>query len=356
MEILNYFVNNYPDKVQLMKDTDHGYKEGDVQHLNPFHGEGDVWTHTLMVYNFCKTKTGKIAALLHDLGKCYTRYHDVEKGRVSFHGHAGVSTVMATGILKSMELDGMISNNDVHSIILAINFHQSHFSYQGKTYDKFMKDIGLASYYDAKSVLNELFYADCKGRIGRMFEPIDMFADDSGIDGNYWGADLEKLAEDAQKPWIEILIGLPGSGKSRYVDRLLNPTAQLDFDPHCILVGTKATIISRDAFVEERGKGRSYDKKWASLSDTDQKQIDKDVIKQFQAAVKKKENIIVDMTNLSRKSRRKWFNGVKNYEIRYKRFMCGWEQLLSNNKERVGKNIPESVLLNMAKNMDLFLE
>ena len=66
-----------------------------------------------------------------------------------------------------------------------------------------------------------------------------------------------------------------------------------------------------------------------------------------------REDIIVDMTNVSRKSRRKWLNTVPKY---YKKkavvFATEYDEIYARNEKRfqeTGKNIPDFVISNMMK-------
>ena len=45
-EIVTKFQLDYPELVKLMKESNHHFSEGN---LNPYHLEGDIWCHTMMV-------------------------------------------------------------------------------------------------------------------------------------------------------------------------------------------------------------------------------------------------------------------------------------------------------------------
>ena len=54
MEIIKWFKTNYYNIVEDMRNCSH-----DLATNNPsqYHAEGDVWTHTMMVYNQLKKET-----------------------------------------------------------------------------------------------------------------------------------------------------------------------------------------------------------------------------------------------------------------------------------------------------------
>lgn len=74
-EIIERFKEfNNGELYHLMKHSDHGHKE----YRNPYHMEGSVWTHTEMVLEEAfkidpENKMLIYAALLHDIGKIFTR-------------------------------------------------------------------------------------------------------------------------------------------------------------------------------------------------------------------------------------------------------------------------------------------
>jgi|SRR6185312_13202954 len=91
-------------------------------------------------------------------------------------------------------------------------------------------------------------------------------------------------------PEIQILIGLPGSGKSTYV-RQLEYKSQI-----------KYSIISTDDVVEIFGfmMNRKYSQIWKDLIDS----VTKIVKIQFRLALEDKSNILYDQTNLTAEKRK----------------------------------------------------
>jgi predicted kinase len=130
---------------------------------------------------------------------------------------------------------------------------------------------------------------------------------------------------------ITVLTGLPRAGKSTYCKMLKN-----------------VTIISRDDILMQYAKeGETYSEVWKRLQDTDQKDIDKELQSRFNKAVKSGDNIVIDMTNTSKKSRRKWLANAKGYFKKCIVFPTGIKTCDSRNAP--DKNIPKDVLESMSK-------
>jgi predicted kinase len=131
---------------------------------------------------------------------------------------------------------------------------------------------------------------------------------------------------------LTVLIGPPRAGKTTHCSKLTN-----------------SVHISRDLLVEEVGKDTTYSEKWKSLSDLEQGDIDKLLNKNYQDALKSGKNIIVDLTNMSKKSRKKWLSDSKteDYLKVAKVFIEPKSVLMGRMTEE--KNIPEYVIDNMMK-------
>ena len=91
---------------QMLK-SDHQYdntKEG----LNPYHLEGSVFTHTLMVLQQAEFRNMpepiKYASLFHDFGKPECRTVNDEKKYVMFRGHGGYSAFKSIYYMKKLGL------------------------------------------------------------------------------------------------------------------------------------------------------------------------------------------------------------------------------------------------------------
>lgn len=97
-----------------------------------------------------------------------------------------------------------------------------------------------------------------------------------------------------EHPFVILLVGTPLSGKTTW--------CKYNY------VGTK--IISRDNIIMENSNGNNYND---TFNNTDQKQIDKLLNKKLIESATKKENVIIDMTNLTKSRRRKNLQYFNDY-------------------------------------------
>ena len=136
-------------------------------------------------------------------------------------------------------------------------------------------------------------------------------------------------------PELVMLCGIPCSGKSTYVNKLLTYEYWKD-----------AIILSTDNYIEEQAKrlGMTYNEVFQDCIDEATRQLEMS----FVGAKEEGKRIIWDQTNLSIKTRKKKLTKVPSI---YKRtvvwFRVDLEEALKRNETREGKFIPESILKRM---------
>jgi len=318
-EIISKFKNSNYELYKQMQNTEHGYMG---IYDNPYHLE-NIWEHTLLVMKEAENASmvQKLAALCHDVGKPETK-KDQTNQRRSFFNHEGVSTFFVNHILSIYN----ISKEEKDSVIHIVANHGNFYNFiednriPEKNYEKLQKRFSKSQLKN----LFEFYKYDHNGRIQKEKEPMDkLYSDFNKIIETY----PEEINQDPNLPVITVLIGLPRSGKSTFASQFKN-----------------STIISRDDIVMSY-PGRNYTEKWNSLSKEDQKNIDKTLYSNFQNAVKNKENIIIDMTNMSKKTRKKWL--VKNYIKNALVFAVSIDECYARNTK--DKFINKKIMKNMAK-------
>jgi CRISPR/Cas system-associated endonuclease Cas3-HD len=86
------------DLVDAMRNTSHHFS---AKHLSPWHLEGDVWVHSMLVLQaYAKSESPAdasvgLTALLHDIGKPKAAKVLPHRQRVVFQGHESYSAWMA---------------------------------------------------------------------------------------------------------------------------------------------------------------------------------------------------------------------------------------------------------------------
>jgi predicted kinase len=142
---------------------------------------------------------------------------------------------------------------------------------------------------------------------------------------------------------IYMLVGVPASGKSTWTEK--------EFQGDCHVVSTDK-IIDEIAFET----GRTYDQVFSQYMKVAEKMMWEEFDKYIEGGYSP---IVVDRTNMSVKSRRKFFERLKNfhrnhrYEIEAVVFKTPeeteWNRRLNS---RVGKTIPQHVLESMARSYE----
>lgn len=141
-----------------------------------------------------------------------------------------------------------------------------------------------------------------------------------------------------EKSKVILLVGPPLSGK----DTFLNSQDITDF-----------TVISRDDILMSLHDNSSYSE---AFDKVDQKEVDRLLNKKIQDSISKKENVIINMTNLSPKSRNKnlcKFPNSDYYKIAVVFPKLDLTDYINRNEGRSlseNKFIPVSVIKNMIDN------
>jgi putative nucleotidyltransferase with HDIG domain len=326
-----------------MTETYHGWGNGVIE--NPYHLEGSVWTHTKMVMDevekyFVSDYALMICALLHDIGKVKTFRDNSETKRRSFNNHEGVSVMMASDILKKLSYswgDTEISPHEREEILKVIGLHGRLYDFIGRK-DK-IKDVAIMFKKEPGTLerLRRFYLCDHGGRI------TDPNVDNiTVLEATDWFFKVikyicildyeEEVEEQESQKNITVLIGLPRSGKSTYVKDHFSTDV----------------VISRDDLVMEYARdGETYSEVWNRLIDENQKNIDKELQKRYNKAVKAGVDLVIDMTNTSKKSRKKWLANARGYHKKAIVFGTGIDTCDSRNSK--DKNIPREVLESMAK-------
>jgi predicted kinase len=136
-------------------------------------------------------------------------------------------------------------------------------------------------------------------------------------------------------PELVMLVGIPCSGKSTYVNKLRDYEYWKD-----------AVVLSTDNYIEEQAKrlGMTYNEVFQDCIDEATRQLEMSFVR----AKEEGKRIIWDQTNLSIKTRKKKLTKVPSI---YKRtvvwFQVDLEEALKRNGTREGKFIPESILKRM---------
>lgn len=339
-ELVSWFQKEYPFLVKAMKEAQHHYDEVT---LNPYHLEGDVFTHTMMVCLMANKVAPdndlvRWSTLLHDIGKPGARRINDETKRVAFHGHEGLSSFMAIDILNRTDIP--VADKIMIYKLVAMHGELFHFVKSDGT----IKSDILEAFKGERALLENLTYQVWADSFGRFWESGRVTNIDAELPEHFRPI-FEQLSYSIQPmkntgaPQLTILVGPPCSGKSTWI----------------AANGGNATIVSRDDLVEAAGakRGLNYSEAFKFLNtnkEVSQEEVDgplNDAIKDARANNK---NVVIDMTNMSKKGRRRWINELHNHDAKAVVFLTGYEELKKRNKNRAnmtGKYIPSHVLEDM---------
>lgn len=323
VKVVSDFIQKHSTLFSKMNKISHFLNDDDV---SIYHAEGSIWTHTMMVLSHTETKLGAIAALLHDIGKTVAVTID-ESQKIRFKGHESCSFFMVEEILQNL-LPGL-NKEETDAVKIAIALHGS---FRGcKNLEEVAQKI--CGFTDLQiPLILELLKADSLGRINCNTKPRVL----------PWEVTVEQINKARNKKVIKketeltFLIGLPAAGKSTF-------SWKIEY------AGTP--VLSRDSLIESFLPFGNYNEKWAKIH-SNPKILNK-FENEFHERKKdlKDKSYIVDMTNLSKKSRAS-FNSYINMGKTHKKavvFSTGIDTIFKRNSERGGKEISKEVIMKMAK-------
>ena len=141
------------------------------------------------------------------------------------------------------------------------------------------------------------------------------------------------------KPEFIMLIGLPGSGKSTYIQQILIDFPEMEY----VVLSTDNILM---AWAEE--EGLNYTQAMQKFGTKKSEKLFKIQIRQ---ALNNRQNIVIDRTNLSQNARRKILSQVPSeYKTKSIVFEVEPEELkrrLEQRAKETGKVIPERVITQM---------
>jgi len=331
--ILDWFTSNYESLWDSMEECKHTHSDGTP---NPYHLENSIKAHTLMVYEEIKSDNPNLlfSALLHDIGKMDARY-EKNSSRVSFRDHENISMVKSIDILNKAK---EVFDIDVLLVLQIIAWHGMLWTKRGETTDEQCKRINEQFSFDKEfyPIFLEFVKADSFGRLFadeneeiRVMEEMEFLS-------NYIPYPANEYSK--HKPQYELitLVGISGSGKSTWLD---NHSEYADY-----------SVVSVDKYLS-KGKldYNSVNYKKSVKKAHNQTLID---IKEI---VAKGSNTVIDMTNLTRETRRKKLS--KFPSTQYKKiaivFLKGLKEIESNLNKRTEKSIPKDAITKQIKSYEL---
>lgn len=124
LDLLNWFQKNYPEHKEALLNCHHNF---DHNESNPYHVEGDCWSHTMMVCKMAELKgydkVVQVAALLHDIGKPDARKINPHNNHVQFFGHEERSFELAEPLVADLVEKGFVTFDESSEILELVLLH-----------------------------------------------------------------------------------------------------------------------------------------------------------------------------------------------------------------------------------------
>lgn len=341
--LLEKFIEWNPDIVQRMRQTDHSFNS---KYQNPHHLEGDVWSHTMMVYilmynekNDVMDEIKNLIALGHDIGKIYTR-NVFNAPRVAFHNHESASLQTVIDFWYHLKQNynekfskDFFTNDSLHKVLHAISVHIDVMNeLKNKNQDNFFKLSNF--YFDFYYYIKNLMKADKLGRFRKKGTEIDWF-DDIFIEKLRVGNDNINSLNDCQFIFV---CGVSGVGKNSVISKLYKLTNHeiFSFDDERINFFKNH---HRDMDLNDLTEAELYEKAWKYCNEknvnflSDERHL--------------RENLIINNMNLTKKSRKKIINKIRsiypNSKIGALYLVSDSNEIIRRNNKRTDKEINEQL-------------
>ena len=344
-------MDNFKDALKLLKIDDalidqlKSTQHGDIE-KSPNHLEGDVFTHTEMVFKagqrISDRRTLVASTILHDIGKPECRGYENKNNpsQVTFYGHGFYSTIKSIPYLKkylgflpyqkSINTDSI---QDFLTILYAINYHMILMTNKNiQNFSQFDNYFGFGNW--VYQYMYSLYKADNLGRITHYVDqqtrfPNWMLNEPKNSFGYFGDINIDNPLQftisngkyNENKSDVIFAIGVPGSGKTTWINN------------YCSHLGN----ISRDTILSEMYPSESYSKSWNMANHS---LVDKEYSNRFDKLVENKKSLVIDKTNVQRNGREKTIktlNGEFNNTALV--FLTPIDEINTRNNAREDKNL-----------------
>ena len=158
IKLLHWFQTTYPHLKKALQESHHNFDDSDT---NPYHVEGDCWSHTMLVCKMAELKgydrVVQVSALLHDIGKPQSRKVNPENNHVQFFGHEETSATMAEPLVADLLQREMLTLMESEEVLELIALHAYLYKESDPEiiYEKFKKNLGLFKHLVELSICDD---------------------------------------------------------------------------------------------------------------------------------------------------------------------------------------------------------
>ena len=350
-EFYKFFFGTIKDLSETNHHKEPNDHDGDIQ-LSKNHLEGDVWSHTCLVFKkfmeIMETRESLtindlyacIAVLCHDLGKCNTRGEN--KGKITFYSHTFASIQYTIDFINYLSSKTYIGDYPYYYILNPISNHIDFLRCD------FEKHKMYANYDSDLAYINCLLcYCDSNGRIttdndnsDRIKEIVYTFNNRHNISAP------ENNNSDVE---VILLCGVPGSGKNTFINKNYPNTPYISYDDIRIELYREHLNQLADETPEIE-----YRNAWKYCK-REKKDLNSEVNKRFKRLIfEGHRQIIINNTNLTKRGRKAMMRllGKNNY---YKAIyvMRDRPSIFKSNYERIDKTLSVKDLIKFVNNQPI---
>jgi len=332
IDILKAFLDN-TELFESMNSCNH-YENSN--NFNPYHLEGSLWTHTMLVYNAANSEDyiELIMALCHDIGKVITRKVN-DNGKVSFYGHADASIQPTIDFVNYLYTKNIINRKEFDNFLkFGLPAMANHMIYY--------KNRHKLNYFSNNNTIIKNYYKKMN-----YIDSIGSICEDDDDEENVI-KDFVLKPFDKDQPTITIWTGLPGSGKDYLAKKTGDPIVSWDD----IRVEIYKNYVSEN-YINMMTNKEIYENAFKYCKEKNIN-INKLMKRKINDIVKTEKNINICNTSLTRKSRRNIINTISTkYNYVIKQVFVPTKLIYERNTIRDSKTVPINVINNMMKNMTI---
>ncbi|NOQ30431.1 MAG: AAA family ATPase [Helicobacteraceae bacterium] len=325
--MIKWFIKTFPSYYKMMNECSYHYKD---REFNNHHLEGNVWTFTMLSFNQGIINNVPLhiqyALLLQDIGRVLTRKENHKSEHISFGDFEGASCVLGVEVLNQTSL----SNQEKIRILKIISYQYTMTDFLHSSEPNF--DELLATFKYEEELLKDLaVFIKCNFS-GRVVEEskkdqyntqkVDILIE------SLQELEITKKIVEEKTATLNILVGLPCSLKSSWVEKQEGDFILVNRDDFTLLVGAKH-------------KKFTYDDADKYLLANDKLEDEADRLYEEHKDMTKNsmgKNIIIDNPNLKIKKRKNWINAMsKTHNINIVLFLRAYTSLIECDKLRSKK-------------------
>ena len=334
---------------------------------SPWHREANVKTHTEMVLeayddHFAGQRTPlqslivKLALMFHDFGKPVAEQTITKEDGTTYRRYAGHEVVSANAfmnfILSNKDLYHQLQNvgiddTRIRAIRLMIEHHLP-YEYKPDLINTLKLNLAMML-GDDWYIFGDMLISDCRGRISDDHDTKINKVKDWITDFRLKTTPLEDMLHlnttEHKTPVVTFMVGVSGSGKSTYTNKMLGVNTNLKIFS---LDEIRIRLYKMHNPSTEKMSEKDLYRKAFMWCNTNSELFTKTQNDEFLVLLKSGVDIIVDNMNATRKSRRKYIPLAKQhgYTIRVVELVAPLKTVISRQETRTDKTVPNEVVCN----------